>query len=91
MQVGSYESMRYVGKSQLGTGPLLGVSQGDYLVAELGGRLAFGNIGISLDIANLGDGRANTFAYGNPFGLSQRDQVTPLRPRTIRLGIDVRF
>ena len=84
-------SMRYVGKSQLGTGPLLGVSQGDYLVAELGGRLAFGNIGISLDIANLGDGRANTFAYGNPFGLSQRDQVTPLRPRTIRLGIDVRF
>lgn len=84
-------SVRYVGKSQLGTGPLLGVSQGDYLVAELGGRIAFGNIGISLDIANIGDVRANTFAYGNPFGLNQRDQITPLRPRTIRLGIDARF
>lgn len=84
-------SVRYVGKSQLGAGPLLGVSQGNYVVAELGGRLAFGNIGVSLDIANLGDTRANTFAYGNPFGLSQRDQVTPLRPRTIRLGIDARF
>ncbi|MBC3941098.1 TonB-dependent receptor domain-containing protein [Sphingomonas albertensis] len=84
-------SMRYVGKSQLGPGPLLGVSQGEYLVAEMGGRLAFGNIGISLDISNLGDVRANTFAYGNPYGLGQRDQVTPLRPRTIRLGIDTRF
>lgn len=84
-------SVRYVGRSQLGVGPLLGVSQGNYVVAELGGRLAFGNIGVSLDIANLGDARANTFAYGNPFGLSQRDQVTPLRPRTIRLGIDARF
>lgn len=84
-------SVRYVGKSELGAGPLLGVSQGDYLITELGCRLAFGNIGISLDIANLGDARANTFAYGNPFGLSERDQVTPLRPRTIRLGIDARF
>lgn len=84
-------SIQYVGKSQLGTGPLLGVSQGDYLVAELGGRLSFGNIGISLNIANLGDVRANTFAYGNPFGLNRRDQMTPLRPRTIRLGIDARF
>lgn len=84
-------SMRYVGESQLGTGPLLGISQGDYLVADIGGRLAFDKIGISLDIANLGDKRANTFAYGNPFGLNQGDQITPLRPRTIRLGIDVRF
>lgn len=84
-------SMRYVGKSQLGTGPLLGVTQGDYLVAEIGGRLTFGNIGLSLDVANLGDAHANTFAYGNPFGLDQRNQVTPLRPRTIRLGIDTRF
>lgn len=84
-------SVRYVGKSQLGTGPLLGISQGDYVVADLGGRLAFNNFGLSLDIANLGNVRANTFAYGNPFGLHQRDQMTPLRPRTIRLGIDTRF
>lgn len=84
-------SMRYVGESQLGTGPLLGVTQGDYLVVDLGGRLAFGDFGLSLDIANLGNARANTFAYGNPFGLQQRDQMTPLRPRTIRLGIDVSF
>ncbi|MGK6320754.1 TonB-dependent receptor domain-containing protein [Sphingomonas sp. DT-204] len=84
-------SLRHVGKSNLGAGPLLGVSQGDYTVAGLGGRLDFGGFGISLDVANLGDTRANTFAFGNPFSLRDGDQMTPLRPRTIRLGIDARF
>jgi outer membrane receptor protein involved in Fe transport len=84
-------SLRYVGQSHLGAGPLLGISQGHYLVGALGGRIDFGDFGISLDMANIGDTRANSFAFGNPFGLSQHDQITPLRPRTIRLGIDARF
>lgn len=84
-------SLRYVGESHLGAGPLLGVSQGDYLVGALGGRLDFGKFALSLDIANVGDVRANSFAFGNPFGLAQRDQITPVRPRTVRLGIDARF
>jgi hypothetical protein len=38
-------------------------------------------------LANLTDRRANQFAYGNPFSLGLRDQLTPLRPRNLRIGI----
>jgi outer membrane receptor protein involved in Fe transport len=81
----------YVGQSHLGATPPMDVTQGQYFVAGLGARVDFARFGISLDIANIGDARANTFAFGNPFGLSGRNQVTPLRPRTVRLGFDARF
>lgn len=84
-------SVRYVGESQLGIGAPLDVEQGEFVEAAAGGRLSFGRFGISLDISNIGDVRGNRFAYGNPFGIAARDQVTPLRPRSIRLGIDTRF
>jgi iron complex outermembrane receptor protein len=84
-------SLRYVGLSHLGFGPKLDVSQGDYLVADLGGRLDFGRFALWMNILNASDTRANTFAYGNPFSLAQGTQITPLRPRTVRLGISARF
>lgn len=84
-------SLRYIGKSHLGPGPLLSVAQGQYIVGAVGARLELGDFGLTLDVANIGDVRANSFAFGNPFGLSRHDQMTPLRPRTIRLGIDARF
>lgn len=87
----SEASLRYVGKSKLGVGPRLDISQGDYWVADAGARLDFGGFALSLDVANVGDARANTFAFGNPFGLARGDQMTPLRPRTVRFGIDARF
>jgi iron complex outermembrane receptor protein len=46
---------------------------------------------VSLGIVNLTDVYGNSFAFGNPFGLAQGNQITPLRPRSVRLGIDVRF
>ncbi|MDH4744506.1 TonB-dependent receptor [Sphingomonas sp. CBMAI 2297] len=84
-------SLRHVGASRLGVGPLLDIPQGNYSVGDIGSRLGFGRFGISLDVTNLGDVRGNSFAFGNPFGLAQRNQMTPLRPRTIRLGLDARF
>lgn len=84
-------SVRYVGLSQLGLGPLLDIPQGNYLVADAGVRLDFSRFGLSLSVDNLADARGNTFAFGNPFGLVQRAQMTPLRPRTVRLGLNVRF
>jgi outer membrane receptor protein involved in Fe transport len=87
----SATSLRYVGKSRLGVGPQLDIPQGDYWVADAGARLDFGQFALSLDVTNVGDVRANTFAFGNPFGLGQGDQMTPLRPRTVRFGIDARF
>jgi outer membrane receptor protein involved in Fe transport len=84
-------SLRYVGESQLGIGPPLDQDQGQYLEADVGARLAIRNFGLSLDITNLADVRANRFSFGNPFSLDQRSQITPLRPRTIRLGLDAHF
>ena len=43
---------------------------------------------LTLLVYNVFDTKANTFAFGNPFSLSEIDHVTPLRPRSfsLRLG-----
>ena len=84
-------TLRYVGPSQLGIGPPLDAQQGDYFDSQLGGRIDFGRVGLSLDVDNLFDARGNRFAFGNPFTVDLGNQVTPLRPRTVRLGIDAAF
>jgi iron complex outermembrane receptor protein len=84
-------SVRYVGKSMLGVGPLLDIPQGNYFVVDADARLDFGRLTLSLNLDNIADARANTFAFGNPFGLTQRNQMTPLQPRTLRLGVETRF
>ncbi len=82
--------LRYVGKSRLGVGPLLGQEQGNYVDTGVTARLAIGAFGVSAGVTNLLDVRGNRFALGTPFAIG-RDQVTPLRPRTLRLGIDAAF
>ena len=80
----------YVGKSRLGIGPELGDLQGDYLDSGLALRLGRERFGISLTLSNLAGVRGNRFALGTPFAMG-RDQITPLQPRTIRIGIDAAF
>jgi hypothetical protein len=84
-------SLRYVGQSKLGVGDFLDIPQGGYLVVDAAARVDLGRVGVSINLDNVGDARANTFAFGNPFGLAERDQITPLRPRTIRVGVNARF
>lgn len=81
---------RYIGSSRLGIGPVLGQQQGSYLDTELTARLDFVRFGVSASLSNLTDTRGNRFALGTPFATG-RDQVTPLRPRTVRIGLDTRF
>ena len=52
------------------------------LAAELNGR----RWRVSAYLDNLGDARANTFAFGNPF--KPLPQTTPLRPRTLGMRIE---
>ncbi|WP_404368391.1 TonB-dependent receptor domain-containing protein [Sphingomonas sp. MMS24-J45] len=82
-------SGRYVGRSVLGTGDFLDVSQGKYAVldAQLGWH--WRNIDVSLSGDNLANASANRFALGNPTILATRQQTTPLRPRNVRLGFTV--
>lgn len=84
-------SVRYVGRSRLGVGPTLDLAQGPYVDTSAGGSVRLGRITASLDATNLLDRRGNVFALGNPFGVMAGRQVTPLRPRTIRLGSTIPF
>ncbi|KQM13375.1 TonB-dependent receptor [Novosphingobium sp. Leaf2] len=80
----------YVGKSRLGIGPQLGQWQGDYLDSGADLRIGTARYGVTLSMDNLTNARGNRFSLGTPFGTA-REQVTPLRPRTVRLGLDARF
>ncbi|KTT72786.1 TonB-dependent receptor domain-containing protein [Sphingomonas sanguinis] len=82
--------MRYVGASRLGVGPILGERQGEYLDSGVTARLGLGAFGLTAGITNLANVRGNRFALGTPFATG-RDQVTPLRPRTLRIGLDTAF
>lgn len=82
--------LRYVGRSRLGVGPYLGERQGGYLDSAASVRVGLGAVGLSLSAENLTDARGDRFALGTPFRLGL-GQATPLRPRTVRLGIDTSF
>lgn len=83
--------VHYVGHSTLAVRPPFNLPQGGYYDVSLGGRLALGQLGFSLDLGNLLDSRADTFAFGNPFSLAHGTQSTPLRPRSVRFGVDASF
>ena len=83
-------SARYVGKSQLGVGPILGRTQGDYVDTSLSASVTRGPVQISLSLANLLDSDGNRFSLGTPFDL-HTDYYPPLRPRTVRIGMDFAF
>ena len=84
-------SLRYFGHSRLGIGPGLDIVQGDYTDTFLGARVGCERFGLSLDVSNLLNARGNRFALGNPFGVMQGRQITPRRPRSLRLGVDGHF
>ncbi|QHL91824.1 TonB-dependent receptor [Sphingomonas changnyeongensis] len=84
-------ALRYVGRSRLGIGPVLGEAQGGWTDVSAAARIGFGDHALTLSIANLLDATGNRFALGSPFTIVTNPQVTPLVPRTVRLGWDLRF
>ena len=80
-------SLRYVGRSVLGTGDFLDITQGRYTVIDTRAGWKRGNLDLSLAVDNLANRKDNLFALGNPLILAIRDQTTPLHPRNIRLGV----
>ena len=53
-------------------------------------RVADHRRALTLTVTNLADVEGNRFAFGAPIA-SGLDQLTPLRPRTIRLGFEQAF
>jgi len=82
---------RYVGQSVLGIGALLGRLQGDYVDTGIEAQLREGDIRYSLALNNLLDSAGNRFALGSPFQIRQGEQITPLKPFTVRLGVELDF
>jgi iron complex outermembrane recepter protein len=80
-------TIAYVGRSVLGTGDLLDVSQGRYWSIGANAGMRWRNLDWRLGVDNLTDTTASRFAYGNPFRLAMRDQTTPPRPLNVRLGV----
>jgi outer membrane receptor protein involved in Fe transport len=83
-------SARYYGRSRLGVGPVLGQGQGKYVDTALSGSWSRGALQMSLSLTNLLDAAGNRFALGTPFEIAGGDH-TPMRPRTLRLGMDFAF
>jgi outer membrane receptor protein involved in Fe transport len=84
-------SAHYVGHSRLGVGPALDIPQGGYTNTAISLRAPVGRVTVSLDATNILEERGNVFSFGNPFGVTQGNQMTPLRPRTLRLGTSFAF
>ena len=81
-------SARYIGKSRLGIGPVLGTQQGGYLVSNFGLKWESPRSDIFLNVGNIFDTAGNRFALGSPFALPDGDAYTPLRPRTVMIGFN---
>ena len=81
---------RYVGRSRLGIGRFLGEEQGRYFDTGLALRASKGERAVYFSVSNLFDQLGNRFAFGAPVAAGS-EQITPLRPRTIRIGLEQAF
>jgi outer membrane receptor protein involved in Fe transport len=80
---------RYVGESRLGIGPILDERQGGWLDVSFGARAKAGRHAFAFSLENLLDQTGNRFALGSAYRLDVQRQITPLRPRTFRLGWEI--
>ena len=81
----------YTGTSVLGVGDVLDVRQGGYGAGEASVGAHWPAFDLSLKLDNVANASANRFAYGNPFLLAYRRQVTPLRPINLTLAAAYRW
>ena len=82
---------RYVGRSQLTFNPFIVAPMGGYVLARLSAQVAYGRWRLAAFLSNPTDASGNTFSYGNPFNFQQVREVTPQRPRSLRLLLSAEF
>jgi outer membrane receptor protein involved in Fe transport len=80
-----------VGKSTLGIGPKLDRRQGNYLDSGVEADLVISRTTVFASLTNLLDRKGNRFSLGSLLAFGRTDQVTPMRPRTLRLGASITF
>ncbi|MBS0333533.1 MAG: TonB-dependent receptor, partial [Proteobacteria bacterium] len=81
----------YVGRSYLTFDGGVGNVMGGYGSGRIGAALSGRSWRADLFVDNVADTRGNTFAFGNPFSRARAIQATPLRPRTVGMGVSRAF
>jgi outer membrane receptor protein involved in Fe transport len=81
----------YVGRSFLTFDGGTGNAMGGYASARVAAALSRAAWRMTAYVDNVGDERGNTFAFGNPFSRARFTQATPLRPRTVGIGVERSF
>jgi iron complex outermembrane receptor protein len=82
---------RYVGRSQLTFNPNITAPMGGYVLARLSAQVTSGRWRLAAFLSNPTNETGNTFSYGNPFNFQQVREVTPQRPRSIRILLSADF
>jgi outer membrane receptor protein involved in Fe transport len=82
---------RYVGRSQLTFDPKITAPMGGYVLARLSAQLVAPRWRLAVFLSNPTNEAGNTFSYGNPFNYQQVREVTPQRPRSVRLLLSADF
>jgi hypothetical protein len=70
---------------------MLDEKQGRVLDVRFGARAKTGRHAVALSLENLLDQTGNVFALGSPNRLGVQRQITPVRPRTLRIGWEISF
>jgi len=81
----------YVGPSRLALDGVTSPRMGDYVAARFGGSYGDKVWRVRWALDNPLSARGDTFAYGDPFTVRSRPQATPLRPRTLTIGVSRTF
>jgi outer membrane receptor protein involved in Fe transport len=90
--LGGGVSLEHVGPSVLGSGSVLSkIRQGGYWLLAGGADVDIGANTVSINVDNILDSDADSFAFGTPSFRYNGQQLTPLRPRTVRIGLQHRF
>jgi iron complex outermembrane receptor protein len=82
---------RYVGRSQLTFNPLIVAPMGGYVLASLSAQVSYKRWRLAAFLTNPTNETGNTFSYGNPFNFQQVREVTPQRPRSLRILLSAEF
>jgi iron complex outermembrane receptor protein len=82
---------RYVGRSQLTFNPAITAPMGGYFVARLSAQIISDRWRLAAFLSNPTNETGNTFSYGNPFNFQQVREVTPQRPRSVRVILSMDF
>ncbi|MBC2664031.1 TonB-dependent receptor [Novosphingobium flavum] len=81
----------YVGRSVLGPGPVLDLSQGDFAQFDLRTSAQRGRLSLWVALDNVLNSQANRFALGNPLLLYRREGFAPLAPRRLSAGMTIAY